>query len=82
MARRATALSVTIQHIMKHFGPLSLQTRRQGLDASFCLRSVDSPHSALCVICVTGCSVRFRASLGPPNEGTQGDLQITELQDG
>lgn len=33
------------------------------------------------VIYVAGCSIWLCASLRPPNEGTQGDLQITELQD-
>lgn len=34
------------------------------------------------VLDVAGCSVWLGTSLRPPNEGTQGDLQITELQDG
>lgn len=37
---------------------------------------------AAVVLNVAGCSFWLRASLRPPHEGTQGDLQITELQDG
>lgn len=40
--------------------------------------------SSLCSVrlfSLTGCSLRLGPSLRPFNEGTQGDLQITELQD-
>lgn len=49
------------------------------------LRSSDRLHTSSVwvtfVIYVAGCSIWLCASLRPPNEGTQGDLQITELQD-
>lgn len=42
---------------------------------------MEQPDGAA-VLNVAGCRFRLSPSLGPPHEGTQGDLQITELQDG